>query len=279
MMPPLRGARGRVVFKPELPPYALLHYKDFDQVCAYLGGVCEYLEVVADLVELPKVGVRLPKAFALVYTKPQLAHVYFKKAVFRGRHKNLWYQLALGKLPVAFERWPRLDVGNCPKLVWRFYPSVLLRPPEEGFPYIVKSTDLVQLLRELGIRFWFYKGKRPVVHVWPRPWDALRLATSRLPSAEVLGACGYHGAASTKYWADTGKIRLVEFFLEKARPILPATSELEGVLPTEAEALGVGRNISSNQQRMPQLLENSLDNLDVDGRKTHSGGWKKAFGT
>ena len=115
--------------------------------------------------------------------------------------------------------------------------------------------------------------------MWLKPWEALRLATSRLPPAEVLGACGYHGAASTKYWADTGKIRLIELLLEKTKPVLPTTSELDGVLPTEAAALGAGRNISSSQYGASQMLEDDLAELDVVGRRAHVGGWKKAFGS
>ncbi len=199
-------SRSELVLKPQLPPYALLHYRDFDSICAYLGGVCERLEEAYG------------GAFYIAYTRPQLIRRAIQGAEFEGPYAQLWRRLQLDRLPASFERWPREGGRRCPGLIWRASPSVFLMSPERMYRHVVRSTTLVRLLRELGLLplLWRYdERKRVVLRPVERPWELMHAVAERLPPAEELGACGHHAAASMKYWAETGRVHSVESILEK----------------------------------------------------------------
>ena len=209
------------VYKPGLPPYALLHYRDFDQVCAYLGGVCEYVEKALG-----------EDARKIAEEEPQILPVALRSASFKGPYARLWRRLQLDLLPASFERWPSGGSRQCPKLVWRASPSVFLMSPERMYQYVVRSTTLMRLLRELGIRLWEYDHrKRVVLRVVRKPRHIMWLAVAGLPPAEELGACGYHAAASMKYWAEAGAIMSISKIIESGRiginSILPDTTDME----------------------------------------------------
>lgn len=161
--------------------------------------MCEYLEEAYG------------DALYIAYTRPQLIRRELQNAKFEGPYAVLWRKLQLDRLPASFERWPRGGVDRCPRIVWLASPSVFLMSAERMYQYVVRSTTLVRLMRERGIRLWEYdQKKRKIIRLVKKPWELMRALVAGFLSAEVLGACGYYAAASMKYWAETGRIRSLE---------------------------------------------------------------------
>ncbi|MCU7788191.1 hypothetical protein ODS41_09745 [Pyrobaculum sp. 3827-6] len=193
-----------VVLRPGLPPFALLHYRDFDVVCSELGGVCEHVEKASGI-----------KPLHLFYARPQIGHFYLQDVTFEGPFKTLWEAYARGEVPPTFEHWdkkgPCQGLGeSCPAS-----PSVFLMPSKKAYTYLRECTSLTKRAREAGVKLWGYTvRKRVKPPVFEFPWELVREVFSVRPiHYQDAANCGLHPLASMLYWAETGGIKSVEALL------------------------------------------------------------------
>lgn len=193
-------------YSPKVPPYVLISYPHLDRGCELSDGLCDYISKVLE-----------DDIYNVAVGRPQVIWTALQRVTIRGPFIRQWRRAQQGKLRSSFEWWTRtIQVVNCPKIVWRTSPSVFLNKVEEMYKAAVRSTTLMQILKALGIRLWDYDERgRVILRIVHRPWDIMRVVTAYLPPVEVLASCGYHAAASMKYWAETGAIKSVEEYFSK----------------------------------------------------------------
>lgn len=179
------------VFWPELPPSALLHYRELEVVCQRLGEICEYLEKTSGR----PVG-------ELVRETPHFVATYLRGVVFQGPWAPWWNALVEDSLPPVAVRWTA--DGKC-----ELYEScvashmVFLMSPGRALFFIKRSPSVTKRLKKLGI---------PINAVLQNPVEVVKRIAEDIPqSPEELAGCKSRASsmrgrrltplAMLKYWA------------------------------------------------------------------------------
>lgn len=207
-----------MVYKPELPPTALLHYKDFDLACSRLDGICEAMERA--------ISAKLPYTLKEVaMADPSLLRFFLHEEV-DGPYKAEWLRFKRG-LPIGLhEVWQVPKSGCVLDEACRAGPEVFLAPPHVQYKYLSMCPSVTSRYKALfGTMPWDYDtAKRVIVKPFPKPVFMLERLLRDLPPPEKIASCkpsvkyvkSLNPLASLVYWARTRGVASIDNLLDSS---------------------------------------------------------------